>query len=195
MPKIRHEKPREKQEQQKKIAEALGDILKPETTEEIAGCKTKTAAIDRACEALLTERGITNPAQLLVERGIIEEGFVPRFPEQTVQIIERIIKISGEIAEKIEVLETLHTLISKFHEAVLGRAINWHHEQNEPINSEEIRTALFESISIHIFDSDQKRCDAILKGRETTEDPTILAVLEFRKQFRARLPEILGKSN
>lgn len=177
------------------IAEALSDVLQPSTVEEITRCKTRGAAIDRACTALFTEKGITNPSQFLVGRGIVKEGIVPELPQETVRIIERITRISREIEEKIDTLGTIHAFISKFHEAVLGRALNWHNGEDKPFEEKQIRAALFESISAYIFDSNQERCDAILKEKEQTEDPVILTVLEFRKRLYERLPEILGQSN
>ena len=61
-----------------------------------------------------------------------------------------------------------------------------------PLDEKHIRSVLFNSIVAYVFDSDQEKCNTVVKGKEQTEDTAVLAILEFRRQFLARINEILG---
>lgn len=163
------------------IAEALRDILFLPKTVAIGECETVEDALSLAF-TLLEEAGIKNPTKLLIQRGILEESFT-ELPLETVQIIERIKRISKEIAEKIK-SKILDTFVPQFNESIVGRAQNF---SDEPFGKQHITDTLDNSILAYILDSDQE------KFENTAEWPP--EITEFRKQFYARLPEILGKPN
>jgi len=148
-------------------------------------------------ERLKTE-GVENPIELLVKK-VVRQRKHPNLSKNTLEIIERIKGISEEIADKIaeqltedkdRISKILEAFVYRFNRAVFGKAFNI--GKKTPLDEKHIRSVLFNSIVAYVFDSDQEKCNTVVKGKEQTEDTAVLAILEFRRQFLARINEILG---